>query len=99
MAASASYIVRSPQWVLSYLGVNISADVSEMVVAIRYVDRLGGASGELEVELEDSQKRWQGPGIRHVATGSVCKSGTAIRRFWTAENFRLTNSSWTGRLT
>jgi uncharacterized protein len=61
MAASASYILRSPQWVLSYLGVNISADVSEMVVAIRYVDRLGGASGELEVELEDSQKRWQGP--------------------------------------
>jgi len=61
MAASASYIVRSPQWILSYLGVNITADVSAMVLAIRYVDRLDGASGELEVELEDSAKRWQGP--------------------------------------
>ncbi len=61
MAASASYIVRSPQWILSYLGVNITADVSQMVLAIRYVDRLDGASGELEVELEDSAKQWQGP--------------------------------------
>lgn len=61
MAASASYIVRSPQWILSYLGVNITADVSQMVLAIRYVDRLDGSSGELEVEVEDSAKRWQGP--------------------------------------
>jgi phage protein D len=61
MAAATSYIVRSPQWILSYLGVNITTDVSAMVVTIRYVDRLGGASGELEIELEDSQKRWQGP--------------------------------------
>src|SRR5579863_2171970 len=61
MAAIASFSVRSPQWILSYLGVNITADVSQMVVAIRYVDRLDGASGELEVELEDSAKRWQGP--------------------------------------
>ncbi|HZC45308.1 MAG TPA: hypothetical protein VE243_02470, partial [Candidatus Acidoferrum sp.] len=61
MAASTSYTVRSPQWILSYLGVNITADVSEMVLAIRYVDRLDGASGELEVDLEDSAKRWQGP--------------------------------------
>jgi uncharacterized protein len=61
MAASTSYIVRSPQWILSYSGLNITADVSEMVLAIGYVDRLDGASGELEVELEDSGKLWQGP--------------------------------------
>ena len=61
MAATASYSVRSPQWILSYLGVNITADVSQMVLAIRYVDRLDGASGELEVDLEDSAKLWQGP--------------------------------------
>ena len=60
MAAAASYTVRSPQWILTYSGVNISADVSQMVVAIRYVDRLDGASGELELELEDSTKLWQG---------------------------------------
>ena len=61
MAAAASYTVRSPQWILTYSDVNISADISQMVVAIRYVDRLDGASGELEVELEDSMKLWQGP--------------------------------------
>ncbi len=61
MVATATYSVRSPQWILSYRGVNITTDVSQMVLAIRYVDRLDGASGELEVELEDSAKRWQGP--------------------------------------
>jgi len=61
MAASAAYSVRSPNWILSYLGVNITANVSQMVLAIRYVDRLEGASGELEVDLEDSEKLWQGP--------------------------------------
>jgi phage protein D len=61
MAASASYTVRSPNWLLTYLGVDITADISQMVVAIRYVDRLDGVSSELEVELEDSTKRWQGP--------------------------------------
>jgi len=60
MAAAASYAVRAPQWILTYSGVNISAEVSQMVVAIRYVDRLDGASGELELELEDSTKLWQG---------------------------------------
>lgn len=61
MATTASYTVRSPQWILTYSGVNITADVSEMVLAIRYIDRLDGASGELELELEDSTKLWQGP--------------------------------------
>ncbi len=32
-----------------------------MVRSIRYVDELGGSSGELEVELEDRDRRWQGP--------------------------------------
>jgi len=61
MAASVVYIVRSPEWVLTYSRVNITFDVSEMVLAIRYVDRLDGASGELEIALEDSAKLWQGP--------------------------------------
>jgi phage protein D len=61
VAASAAYSVRSPNWILSFVGVDITADVSQMVLAIRYVDRLEGASGELEVDLEDSEKLWQGP--------------------------------------
>ena len=61
MAAAGSYIVSAPQWILTYSGVNISADVSPMVLAIRYIDRIDAASGELELELEDSTKLWQGP--------------------------------------
>jgi phage protein D len=61
MAAAVSYSVRTPQWVLTYEGIDITADVSHMVLAISYVDRLGEASGEVELELEDHAKRWQGP--------------------------------------
>jgi uncharacterized protein len=59
MAAAVSYPVHAPQWDFIYQGVNITADVSPMVRAIRYVDRLDNESGELEVELEDHAKRWQ----------------------------------------
>src|SRR5260370_15524751 len=60
MAAAVSYAVRAPQWILRYSCVNVSADVSQMVVAIRYVDRLDGASGELELEVVDLSKVWEG---------------------------------------
>ncbi|MGH7932267.1 MAG: phage late control D family protein [Candidatus Binataceae bacterium] len=61
MAASANYPVKSPQWILTYAGTNITADISAMVLAITYTDCLDGAAGEIEVALEDSQRRWQGP--------------------------------------
>ncbi|HEY6417585.1 MAG TPA: hypothetical protein VIX59_01170 [Candidatus Binataceae bacterium] len=62
MAASPiASAVRSPQWVITYQGVNITGDISQMVLSIIYVDRLGAASGEAEIELEDHAKRWQGP--------------------------------------
>ncbi|HKN12982.1 MAG TPA: hypothetical protein VJX68_07265 [Candidatus Binatus sp.] len=60
---------------------NITADVSEMVLAIRYVDRLDGASGELEVELEDSEKLWQGPwypALGDVVSLQIGYSGEAL---------------------
>jgi uncharacterized protein len=60
MAGAIAYPVRAPQWVLTYEGVNITADISSMVTSITYLDRLDGASGTLEVELEDHDKRWQG---------------------------------------
>jgi Bacteriophage probable baseplate hub protein len=60
MAAASAYPVRVPQWVLSYQGVNITADVSRMVLRISYCDYLGGLSGELDVAIEDHGKRWQG---------------------------------------
>jgi phage protein D len=63
------------------LGVNITADLSQMVLAIRYVDQLDGASGELEVELEDSAKRWQGPwypALGDIVSLQIGYSGEAL---------------------
>ncbi len=61
MAAVATYSVRSPEWILTYNGSDVTADVSHMVLAISYTDRLSAASGEVEIQVEDSQRRWQGP--------------------------------------
>lgn len=61
MSAAAAYSVPSPQWILNYAGVNISGEISAMVRAISYVDRLGARSGDLCVEVEDHARRWQGP--------------------------------------
>ena len=56
-----SYPVRSPRWVLTYQGVNITADVSAMVTGITWTRKEEQHSDEMEVTLEDRDKRWQGP--------------------------------------
>ena len=61
MAGSIAYPVRTPQWIVTYQGVNVSADISGMVLDVAYTDRLGGAASEIEIALEDHQKLWQGP--------------------------------------
>ncbi|MGC1675969.1 MAG: hypothetical protein WA740_00440 [Candidatus Binataceae bacterium] len=61
MSGAAAYSVLAPQWILNYAGVNISGEISAMVRAISYVDRLGAKSGDLCVEVEDHARRWQGP--------------------------------------
>lgn len=61
MGVAAAYPVRSPRWVLTYAGKNITTDVSRMVVSIIYADALAGQAGELELEIEDRDRRWQGP--------------------------------------
>src|SRR5690348_232008 len=61
MAITIAYPVRTPTWILTYSGVNITADISHMVLSISHVDELGGRSGELEIQLEDRERRWQGP--------------------------------------
>jgi len=61
VSAVTSYPIRSPRWVLTYQGEDITADISHMVVAISYRDVLGGRSGEMSVTLEDREQRWQGP--------------------------------------
>jgi hypothetical protein len=52
-----------------------------MVVAIRYVDRLDGASGELELELEDSTKLLQGawyPALGDIVSLQIGYSGESL---------------------
>jgi phage protein D len=61
LAAAATYPVRTPAWTVSYRGVAITAKIETMVESIIYTSHAGGAAPELEIELEDSRKRWQGP--------------------------------------
>ncbi len=61
MVSATAYPVSAPQWVLSYQGVDITADVSRMIVSITYIDHLDALSGEVEIEVEDHDQRWQGP--------------------------------------
>ena len=60
MAGAVTFPVRAPHWILTYQGVDITTNIARMVTAITYQDCLDGASGALEVELEDHDKRWQG---------------------------------------
>ena len=68
MAGAIAYPVRHPQWVLNYAGKNISADISAMVTEISYTDHEAHVSDEIEVKLEDRDKRWQGPWYPSQAT-------------------------------
>jgi phage protein D len=72
MAAGLSYPVRHPAWVLTYSGQNITADITSMVTELSYSDTSGAhthhrgrkdarETDEIEVTLEDRDRRWQGP--------------------------------------
>lgn len=61
MESATAYPVSAPEWVLTYQGVNITADVSRMIVSVTYIDYLDALSGEVEIEVEDHDERWQGP--------------------------------------
>jgi hypothetical protein len=72
-AAPKSLPVRHPRWKLKYTGKDWSADISRMVVEITYTEgkahhthdhqTIGAESDEIEVTLEDRDRRWQGPWI------------------------------------
>jgi hypothetical protein len=56
-----THSVRAPAWTVGYRGVAISSRIETMVLSIIYTSHVGGAAPELEIELEDRDKRWQGP--------------------------------------
>ncbi len=53
-------VVPSPAWTLKYRGVTITQRIEKMVIAIEYVSFESGASPDLEITLEDRDRRWQG---------------------------------------
>lgn len=55
------YSVRAPAWTVTYRGVAITSRIETMVLSIIYTAPAGGAAPDLEIELEDRDKRWQGP--------------------------------------
>jgi phage protein D len=61
LMAASIHPVRAPLWILTYQGVNITADVSRMVTEISYTNHENHLSDEIEVKLEDRDRRWQGP--------------------------------------
>jgi phage protein D len=56
-----SYPIRIPQWILTYQGTNITADISSMALEIVYSDFLENDAGEIAITLEDAERLWQGP--------------------------------------
>ena len=47
-------------FVVFYAGKNITEDLRNYVLDIRYTDKIGDESDELEIQLEDSSRLWQG---------------------------------------
>ncbi len=60
LALGASLRVPSPAWTLNYRGVAITQRIDAMVLSIEYTSFESGASPDLEVKLEDRDRRWQG---------------------------------------
>jgi phage protein D len=59
--APIAYPVRHPRWELTYAGQNITGRITDMAAEISYRDKLQHLSDELEIVLEDRDRRWQGP--------------------------------------
>jgi uncharacterized protein len=70
-----------PVWTLSYEGVAIEGRIEKMVLSMTYTSHAGGAASDLEFELEDRDRRWQGswfPQRGDVVTGSIGYAGEQL---------------------
>jgi len=61
MAALATIPVRRPRWHLSYQGMAITTRIESMVRSVKYTSKLAGDASEMEIEVEDRDRKWQGP--------------------------------------
>jgi uncharacterized protein len=61
MAGAISYPVSQPGWALTYKGKPITARIESQTVSVTYTSHAGGKAPELEFEIEDRDKLWQGP--------------------------------------
>lgn len=59
-ATALQYPVRTPEFRVAYAGANITAAISNMVLGVTYTDEAMNRAGDLEIKLEDKDKRWQG---------------------------------------
>jgi phage protein D len=50
--------IRRPVFNIFYNGKNITADLSLYVLSVRYTDKVIGESDDLEIQLEDTDRRW-----------------------------------------
>jgi uncharacterized protein len=89
MDAAIAYPVESQNWVLMYQGVNITADISRMVLSISYVDEIGGRAGELDIELEDRERRWQGAWFPQQGDRATLLIGYAGQRLLPCGDFQV----------
>ncbi len=54
MSQAAKYYVQ-----VLYNGINISTDITNHLVGLRYIDNVHGKSDEIEITLEDSDGKWR----------------------------------------
>jgi phage protein D len=52
-------IARGPKWQITYKGGDITKDIAGQVLKITYTSHIHGAAPNLELQVEDKDKRWQ----------------------------------------
>lgn len=51
--------MKVPRWLVTYEGVDVTDELTPMVLSVGYTDNVQGESDELELELEDRTGRWR----------------------------------------
>lgn len=53
--------MRTPKFIVTYNGKNITSDITRYLIDLSVSDVLSGESDEVSIQLEDSEGRWRGP--------------------------------------